>query len=257
MSSSVRCTCSTFPPASTTTIRSGAARGDPPEPVRDTQVERLVQPLVAVGGVAPARQPLPRHFPWQIEQQGQVRLERGQRDQVADEGERLRRTVTQPVSLVGQRRVEEPVADHQVPLGQGRDDRVLDMVEPCCKMHQDLGAEAEPVIPLEQQRPQPLGTRSTTRLPGVQQPAVLFQPFGQQARLGRLAGSLAALERDEQPAHEPPTKWSSTATARAGRLLRSTAAAATSGTWTSATEAPEMVIRPTCWPARIGAGSGA
>ncbi len=220
-------------------------------------MERLVQPLVAIRITAAARQPLPRYVPRQVKQQRQVRGDRRERDQVADEGQGRRLPHAEPEPLIRQGRVEEPIADHQSPFGKRRSDRALDVIESGREMYQDFGSQTEPMITFEQQRTESLSAPGATGLPGVQQRVVPRQPFGKQARLGGLACSLAAFKRHEQPAHEPPTKWSSTATARAGRLLRSTAAAATSGTWMSATDAPEMVIWPTCWPRRTGAGIGA
>ena len=108
-------------------------------------------------------------------------------------------------SLIGQGGVDIPVADHDLALVERRPDQRVDVVGAVCRVQQRLSPRRHRVllrrrIPLQQQRPDPHPDPGRTGFPRHNDVAALGQQrLGEQLDLGRLAGTLPALEDDERP----------------------------------------------------------
>ncbi len=103
-------------------------------------------------------------------------------------------------ALVGERRVDVAVGDHHGTAGQCRRDDALDVLGLVGGVEQRLGAVGERAGGrVEHDLAQLLADLGVAGLVGEQHVVPLLgEPAEQQPGLGRLAGTLAALERDEE-----------------------------------------------------------
>ena len=106
-----------------------------------------------------------------------------------------------PGALVGQRRVDVAVGDHDLAARERGQDDVVDVLGLVGGVEQGLGAVGQVAgRRVEHDAPQLLADRRVTGLEGEQDGlAALDEPVAQQPRLGGLAGPLAALEAHEEP----------------------------------------------------------
>src|SRR5437762_4178456 len=116
----------------------GLGRGEPQIALAHALVERTVVPMEAV----PARRPGPRAEPRQRHRDGNVNEEGALRDERPHrEAGHRPETVevgAEALALVGEGRVEVPVGDDDLPLGERRPDHVAGVLRACGREEQSL-----------------------------------------------------------------------------------------------------------------------
>ena len=168
--------------------------GAPEERLAGAPVELVAGPLQPV---RVPRQPRPARDRVEVEQHRQ------RREQPVDGPQRealdLVGPQVPPAALVGHRRVEVPVGDDDRAAGERRPDQRRHVVRAVGRVEQRLGAGVDVVAVQDRvaQQQAELGAAGLARQDDLAaQPG---QPVAEQARLRRLAGAVATLERDEQP----------------------------------------------------------
>ena len=164
-------------------------------------------------------------------------------------------------TLIGQRTVEETVAQHPHATVERGPNRLVDMVAARRGEQQCLRPRVPaPIIAFEEQGADRLCARAPARLARDDHadPAPL-ERGGERGELGRLARPLPALEADEPPArhlvspYAMPSNCLRPVHRRPKKPASSTASAATSGI-TCSPVSDEVTIRSAmCWPLAIGA----
>ena len=134
-------------------------------------------------------------------------------------------------ALIGERAVEEAVAEHPGAALQRRADGPGDMVGAGGGEEQGLGLGSPAVVAaFEQQLADRLGAGASAGLAGLDHlEAAAAQRLGERPELGRLAGPLAALEADEAARHSQPNNDVRPFQIRPKKPASPTASAATRG----------------------------
>jgi len=108
-----------------------------------------------------------------------------------------------PVSLVGERRIGEAVAQDDPALCESGEDHLAEMLRAARRIQEELRRGVQPSVERVQEDPADLvADGRTARFPGERHRPSLFRKILQEAGdLGRLAGALDALKGDERSRH--------------------------------------------------------
>ncbi len=133
----------------------------------------------------------------EVEQQGEIGKERQTFDGV-DAVYEIERQAP-PVSLIGEGRILESVAEDHAAFGEARSNHLLDMLGACRRVEKEFacGSHAR-IVGMEDQTADLVSDRRSARLAGENVlDALLLEMIGEHLDLRRLSGSLNTLERYE------------------------------------------------------------